>query len=135
MRPRLRLAVLSLSVAAVLGSQASAQEVTGFVTPSGNVACAAFENVLRCDMRENQVKAARPSSCDGDWGHAFSMDLTGRPSRLCAGDTIRGNYPVLAYGERWSHQGFSCRSETRGLTCLNARRKGWFINKAEQKFF
>jgi hypothetical protein len=132
--PRLA-AVMVLSTAAMFGREASAGDMNGFVMPSGNVACAVFENVLRCDMRENRVSLPRPGSCDEDWGHAFSMARKGKPSRICAGDTIWGNYPVLAYGASWNHQGFSCLSEAKGLTCRNARQRGWFISKAEQKFF
>lgn len=115
---------------------ARAQDNAGFRTPSGNIACALYEGVLRCDLHANLARLpARPRDCDLDWGDAFTMRAKGRSGRLCHGDTVFMQQPVLAYGKTWKAGGFVCVSESRGLTCRNSQRHGWFLNKIEQKLF
>ncbi len=125
------------AIAVSLLPQASlAQDFVGFKLPSGNIACAAYDGELRCDLRENQAKIpARPRNCEGDWGNYFMMKSKGAPMRMCVGDTVFGNYPTLAYGKTWKAQGFTCTASMSGLTCRNSANKGWFLNKVEQRFF
>lgn len=119
-----------------LAPKSSAYDNAGFLSPSGNIACAAYDGVLRCDLKENQARVpARPRTCEGDFGNYFSMSAKGKPERICVGDTVFGEYRVLGYGKSWSAQGFTCVSEQKGLTCRNSAKKGWFLNKVEQKFF
>lgn len=127
---------LSAIAGSLLPQAGSAQDFVGFKLPSGNIACAAYDGELRCDLRENQAKIpARPRDCDLDYGNAFSMSTKGKPMRICVGDTVFGNYPTLAYGKTWKAQGFTCTASMSGLTCRNSANKGWFLNKVEQRFF
>lgn len=113
-----------------------AQDHSAFRTPSGNIACAVFDRFLRCDLRENSAKVPpQPKDCELDWGNYFGMGLKGKAQRLCVGDTVFGNYPLLAYGKTWNYQGFSCTSSLNGLTCRNRDKKGFFLNKLQQKLF
>jgi hypothetical protein len=129
---KIKLIVLS---SVFLAGTAMAQE--SFKTPSNNIACALYDNVLRCDMKENTAKLPpRPTDCDLDWGNAFEMGVKGRASRACVGDTVWGaNDPVLEYGKNWEKAGFRCTSEPTGLTCQNQERHGWMLKRAEQKLF
>ncbi|MBL7684597.1 MAG: hypothetical protein JNK65_00990 [Deltaproteobacteria bacterium] len=108
-----------------------------FKTPSNNIACAVYEKVLRCDLKENLAKIPpRPKDCELDWGHFFTMGSKGPSMRACAGDTIWGvNDPVLDYGKIWEKEGFRCQSEATGLTCINTDQHGWILKKTEQKIF
>jgi len=108
-----------------------------FQTPSKNIACALYENVLRCDLKESTAKLPpRPQDCELDWGNFFTMGLKGAAARACAGDTIFGpNDLVLDYGKTWERGGFRCSSEMTGLTCTNQDKRGWTLKKAEQKLF
>lgn len=118
--------------------QAIAEQKAGFQTPSGNIYCLLQENnELRCQLSENTAKLPpQPKDCNLDWGSSFGMDLKGKATRLCYGDTIaNANYPVLAYGKTWRKQGFTCVSKTSGVTCTNQAKRGWQISKTAQKLF
>lgn len=129
-------AVCVMGSALLLPSSAFANAATGFRTPSGNIACELYEGILRCDLRENQAAVpAQPADCDLDWGNMFSLGVRGKPARLCAGDTVFANQPVLAYGKTWNQGGLSCYSAASGLTCRNRDKRGFMLNKLAQKFF
>lgn len=116
--------------------QVSAEDYSAFLTPSGNIACIAFADFLRCDLKQNLARIPRqPQDCELDWGNYFGMGLKGKPQYLCVGDTAFGKYPVLAYGKAWQFRDFVCKSEKSGLTCSNKDQHGWKLNKLKQKFF
>ena len=114
---RLPSILLALSLLLIATSPTLAQSsVTGFRSPSKNIACQYFDydkqNTLRCDIMEATVTARRPADCDLDWGKAFEMRAKGGAERLCYGDTVMDSaLPVLAYGEVWQRGGFTCTSE------------------------
>ncbi|MGV3524974.1 MAG: DUF6636 domain-containing protein [Candidatus Sericytochromatia bacterium] len=119
----------------LLGPAAGAQ-APGFRTPSGNIACDLYDGILRCDLLKNEAPIPpQPKDCELDWGNMFSMGVRGKPSRLCAGDTVFGNQAVLPYGKTWSQGGFHCTSAATGLTCRNRDKHGWMLNQRVQKFF
>ena len=110
--------------------QASSEQeggLSGFRTPSDNIHCM-LDNLeataikVRCDIREIDRTPPRPSSCDGDYGHAFAIAADGQQGeRWCVGDTTYDpSHPVLEYGQVWQMKGFTCRSEQTGLTCFNS---------------
>ncbi len=131
------LLMLVLSINSTHQVPVQAQALDGFQMPSGNIACMVFDKVLRCDINNNLATLPpRPTSCDLDWGFAYTMGQKTKPAALCAGDTVfNSSLPILAYGKSWNSQGFSCKSSKQGLTCQNTNKKGWFINRIQQKLF
>jgi hypothetical protein len=116
-----------------------------FETPSGNIACAWFadfdtpaKTYLRCEIGSLlRPLPKRPASCDVDWGYGLTLGNRGRAAVLCAGDTIRraGRRAVLAYGTTWRKRGFTCRSESVGLTCRNTAGHGFFLSRERWRRF
>lgn len=118
---------------------AATASADGFRTQSDNIHCMAdvWDGTaeLRCDIRNNAAAIPeRPADCDLDWGNAFAVSGTrGRATRVCAGDTVMNpDYPVLGYGSTWEQHGFTCTSETSGVTCANGHGNGFFLSKKKQ---
>ncbi|MBB4258373.1 MULTISPECIES: DUF6636 domain-containing protein [unclassified Bradyrhizobium] len=137
-RPR---ALILISILLPMAGVAYAQDrPIGFLTPSKNIACQFFtdngQGVLRCDLMNIESRPHRPADCELDYGHAFEMSAKGAAGRICAGDTVMdASLPVLAYGEVWQREGFTCRSEQTGLTCFNEMQRGFSLARAEQRLF
>lgn len=123
-----------------------AQRLQGFRTPSNNIHCMLndFEPSpanpisLRCDIRETANRLPpRPRSCDLEWGTTFGITADGTKGEMwCVGDTaFDEKHPVLGYGEFWQAKGFTCRSETTGLTCFNSKMRGFSLSRAVQRVF
>jgi hypothetical protein len=113
-------------------------EPTGFRTPSNNIYCQIDESVLRCDLRQaSGVKPPRPRDCDLEWGDAFIIEqngLSGYP--LCHADTVANDaLPILSYGSIWEREGYTCKSEEAGLTCLNGMGHGFSLSRSSQRVF
>jgi hypothetical protein len=140
MLPRLPKALLALSLLPLAAAANAQNNVTGFQSPSNNIACQYFDydrqHTLRCDIMEATVTARRPADCDLEWGKAFEMRATGGAIRLCYGDTVMDPaMPVLAYGEVWQRGGFTCTSKQTGVTCVNTARRGFSLSRAKQELF
>jgi hypothetical protein len=144
------LALLAVGIGAVGGTGASTglsatKSPAYFETPSGNIACAWFADFdnpsrtfLRCEITSLlRPMPKRPPSCDVDWGYGLTLASTGRASVLCAGDTVRrsGRRATLAYGKTWRKRGFTCRSESVGLTCRNAAGHGFVLSRERWRRF
>jgi hypothetical protein len=134
----LRLAVIGCACA-VSGTPAAAQDPLAFRSPTGNIHCMIFAAPpaeARCDLIQAVVTFPRPRSCDLDWGHAFVVGSVGPGQPFCAGDTVAmPDAPVLHYGGSISHAGFTCRSETTGMTCENPQGRGFSLARARQRVF
>ncbi len=117
------------------------QQLIGMQTPSGKIHCMVIigdgPTNMRCDVLENTAKVApRPKDCELDYGSAFAMNVTGRASRVCAGDTVADpKNPVVAYGIAWTRAGITCFSAPTGLTCTNRSKHGFTLSRAAQKLF
>lgn len=137
-----------LAVALVLASgPAHAQDNTwGFTMPSGNIMCnltpgeGGFQSQVRCDLQQLSSRPpAPPADCAADWGDAFAVQTKSTiGERIChaAGDEAqvpRG--PVLAYGATWKGEGFTCTSQTTGVTCTNALGHGFAVSREAQRLF
>ena len=106
---------------------------TGFLTPSGNIACNAGHPpgskraLLACTV----FSAASPTRGQRIW----SMYADG-PVRV---GYIVGNaatdLPRLAYGRSWSWRGLRCTSAAEGLTCRNAAGHGFFLSRGATRSF
>jgi hypothetical protein len=115
----------------------------GFKTPSKNAACQLFidDEVtnLRCDLLKIDVKPAKlakPADCNGDYGHAFSVNDKGPSKRLCVTDTAYDpELPTLNYGQTWVRSGFVCKAEQARLTCFNTQKHGFSLSRTSQELF
>lgn len=123
-----------------LGVVSTAQAVT-FKSPSGNIICAGdgYEvGTVTCDIIDkNSNKPIRPVArdCDGDWGNRFYVDHR-KAGLACAYDVPYGQAPsVLAYGKSISGKGWTCTSQTTGMTCKNSAGRGFSLSRASQKLF
>lgn len=119
-----------------------AQDIDGFKSPSGNIACmySADEGVvaLRCDIGEtSNAQPKPPADCDLDWGNAFEMLAKSRHGqRICHGDTVLDpGLPVLDYGRTFTRGPFACKSDRSGVTCSNAHGAGFSLSRAKQSLF
>ena len=137
--------LFTAAVAILLASTAftqTAQAQEGFRSPSGNIHCQFFaidgDATIRCDLRQVSYRSfPRPRNCDLEWGQAF--EISGRATRgapLCHGDTVQDNsLPVLPYGHYWQRAGLTCVSEQTGVSCRNARGRGFTLARAAQRVF
>lgn len=135
------IALLVTALAQAANPAAAGERPAGLQTPSGNIHCQFFsydgQTTLRCDIGQIATRPSRPADCDLSWGSAFEVSMRGdNAQRICHGDTVMDpSLPVVAYGEVWQHGGFTCTSETSGLTCFNADRHGFTLSKARQELF
>ncbi len=133
MRRKAAVGALTLVVAGMLTTIASGTDGRFFRTPSGNIGCAIFGGVLRCDIGTGLIpRPPRPAGCELDWGFGLTLGRTGRAGIVCAGDTvIDPGAPVLRYGSTWRRVGLRCVSRTGGLTCTNPSGRGFFLSRQE----
>ncbi len=140
-RPILRIGrcAVPFVLAAVVTTAAFAQEVPkGFRSPTGNIQCLFFDaSSVRCSIAAvSNRPAQRPADCDLEWGHDFGLGASSREGeRLCVGDTIAGDYPVLHYGESTGYGTVICRSARKGVTCVNRAGAGFELSRSLQRVF
>lgn len=128
-----RLILPAVIVALTIASTASAKLVQ-FRTPSGNIGCIGetikAENSIRCDIRNRSWSPPpKPASCELDWGQGLNLNRLGRARFVCAGDTALNTGPKLAYGTSKKIGAITCVSRTTGLTCTNAAKHGFTMNR------
>jgi hypothetical protein len=137
-------AALAMTAWAAFTGSAGAQDIVSAQTPSHNIFCDASppdkespNPVLRCDIQQtNTQPPPAPRSCPLSWGNAFVIDSTGPGHRICHGDTTKNpDDPVIAYETQWRAYGFTCTSQTSGLTCVNGQGHGFSLSRAGQKVF
>lgn len=111
-----------------------------FQIPTGAVKCQLVSNLkpgsqsVRCTAPGSTAKLPkRPATCDFDW-EDIAVSATGKSFTVCAGDSIEGNFPVLAYGARWKRGVFTCTSAKSGVTCRNPSRRGFRISKTKRTY-
>ena len=147
---------MSATVAAVASVKSSEAQInqpdatysSNFKLPGNNIYCQlvehrapepAFDTYLRCEIAsELKPMPPRPKdgSCDLDWGGGLVLLKASKTKVLCAGDTIAGpTHPTLQYGETWKKSGFTCQSSRKGLTCINLKKRGFFLSRQEWRSF
>jgi hypothetical protein len=136
MRTRCTAVLAAVAVTAgvvVVVSSARAAGDGQFRTPSGNIGCAYYDRVLRCDVRDGvKPLPPQPLSCQLDWGAGFWLHEHGPARIVCAGDTaLDPSAPVVRYGTTWHGGPIACMSTPNGLRCTNADRHGFFISRGE----
>ena len=110
----------------------------GFQSPTGAIQCLYFVDNgiqrIRCLVQDSVAKLPkRPADCDFDW-EDIGLGQTGRAYTVCAGDTVAGAYPLLAYGKTWKRGVFTCTSAKSGVTCRNPSRRGFRISKTKRTY-
>jgi hypothetical protein len=136
--------IAALAALAGAVTPAAAQEFLSAQAPSHNIACQAESAgpdqprpQLRCDIQQTSTRPPRPpASCPLSWGDSFVLDPTGPGRLLCHGDTVADpSARVIPYGTQWRPYGFTCTSQTTGLTCVNGAGHGFTLSRAVQKAF
>ncbi|WP_346910724.1 peptidoglycan-binding domain-containing protein [uncultured Roseibium sp.] len=115
-------------------------DVWTFETPSKNIQCTVGEGVgLQSDItctiidRSGPDALPRPTTCNSDWGHTFSMRERGPVEILCQEtDRSKGGFDVANYGVTGNFGGFTCHSSTQGLKCTNRDGNGFFLSRRQQ---
>ena len=117
----------------------------GFKTPSHNIFCQFVEGTsgdyatfIRCDIKYSYAaQPPRPSDCNLDWGYAYQIAVDApKGESVCHGDTaIDEALLTLAYGSVWQRNGIRCKSESVGLTCINALGHGFSLSREQQRLF
>jgi uncharacterized protein DUF6636 len=112
-------------------------ELTGFISPSGNVACMIDPSWVRCDIIDNDWSPPpRPADCEFDYGQGISL-APGAPAEfVCAGDTAFGPDEVLPYGSSIAAGVLECESAESGVTCRDVDTgHGFSISRQEYQLF
>jgi Family of unknown function (DUF6636) len=93
-------------------------ELTGFVSPTGNVACMLDADWARCDIIDRDWAApARPADCEFDYGQGIALGPGEQAQFVCAGDTAFGPDEVLPYGDSIKAGVLRCESAASGVAC------------------
>lgn len=91
-------------------------DLSAEISPTKEVVCSAFQGVPFEPQKE------RPADCPLDWQGFFVLPASGKPEIRweCAGDTPFGAENVsFAVGDKVKGDGWMCRREEDGLTCVN----------------
>ena len=112
-------------------------ELTGFVSPSGNVSCMIDPDWARCDIIDRDwTPPPRPADCEFDYGQGISLAPGEQAQFVCAGDTAFGADEVLPYGESITAGVLRCESAESGITCRDVRTgHGFSISREAYRLF
>jgi hypothetical protein len=115
----------------------SASNIRFFQSPSKNIGCVIVRGPgargARCDIAHHTyVPPPKPASCDLDWGNGLEVGRKGKGRFVCAGDTVLGHGPKLAYGDAIQSAGFRCKSAVSGVRCLNRKTQHGFKLSIQQ---
>jgi len=145
MRVPLVVAAAAVSALVAVGSSslagtASTSHVVHFHTPSGNIACNAWNGQLR---HGNGVPSGESIECwvvstaGGPYGFPYAWHLQSRggvtKSRPSDGPTPGG---ALPYGTTWQRRDLRCTSKSTGLKCWSTSSgHGFFLSRDSQRRF
>jgi hypothetical protein len=112
-------------------------ELTGFISPTGNVACMIDADWARCDIIDRDWSAPpRPADCEFDYGQGISLAPGEQAQFVCAGDTAFGPDEVLPYGESITAGLLRCESADSGITCRDTQSgHGFSISQQAYRLF
>jgi hypothetical protein len=112
-------------------------ELTGFISPSGNVACMIDPSWVRCDIIDRDWSPPpRPADCEFDYGQGISLSAGGSAEFVCAGDTAFGPDAVLPYGESITAGPLRCDSAEAEITCRDVESsQGFSISREAYRVF
>lgn len=124
--------------AAMTGAPAAAADSTWFTSPSGNISCMLYDDLLRCDIQERDWSPPpRSADCPDfiNYGQGISIQPTGPAYFVCAGDTTFGGGTPLPYGQYQARAGMSCNSEPSGMRCSNSDGHGFTLSRQAYTLF
>lgn len=127
-------AVLALALVAPAAGAGRGAKFVYFRMPSKNIACAYMAGYggptsLRCDIFSKLKPKPHGICLEGVWSAVY-LTKTGKGRAICISDTVyNAKAPFLAYGKTWRYDGFTCVSETTGLTCSNRYGHGFFLSR------
>jgi hypothetical protein len=112
-------------------------ELTGFVSPTGNVSCMIDADWARCDILDNDWSPPpRPADCEFDYGQGISLAPGEQAEFVCAGDTAFGPDEVLPYGDSITAGVLQCESAESGITCRDVQTgQGFSISLRAYRLF
>lgn len=112
-------------------------ELTGFVSPTGNVSCMIDADWARCDIIDHDWSPPpRPADCEFDYGQGISLAPGEQAAFVCAGDTAFGPDEVLPYGESITAGVLRCESAESGITCRDVQTgHGFSISRQACRLF
>ncbi len=112
-------------------------ELTGFVSPTGNVSCMIDADWARCDIIDRDWSVPpRPADCEFDYGQGISLAPGEQAQFVCAGDTAFGPDEVLPYGESITAGVLRCESADSGITCRDIEAgHGFSISRQAYRLF
>jgi hypothetical protein len=112
-------------------------ELTGFVSPTGNVSCMIDADWARCDIIDRDWSPPpRPADCEFDYGQGISLAPGEQAEFVCAGDTAFGADEVLPYGQSITAGVLRCESADSGITCRDVRTgHGFSISRQAYRLF
>jgi hypothetical protein len=112
-------------------------ELIGFISPTGNVACMIDPTWVRCDILDNDWSPPpRPADCEFDYGQGISLSPGAPAEFVCAGDTAFGPDEVLPYGESITAGVLACDSADSGFTCRDVETgHGFSISRQAYQLF
>jgi hypothetical protein len=118
------------------GATTSAQALTSFHSPSGNIRCSILRSGVRCDIqRKDWQPPPKPSSCEFDWGGSIGLTRRGKAHFLCVSDAVEPGRK-LDYGDSLTRHRFRCASLTSGVRCTNKRNgHGFVVSRQGYRFF
>lgn len=112
-------------------------DFTGFISPTGNIACMIVMDLARCDIIDRDWSPPpRPADCEFDYGHGIEIIAGQSPTFVCAGDTAFGAEDVLAYGDAITSGPLRCESAESGITCRDKDNgRGFTIGQQAYQLF
>jgi hypothetical protein len=112
-------------------------QLTGFISPSGNVSCMIDADWARYDIIDRDWSPpARPADCELDYGHGISLAPGEGAHFIYAGDTAFGADEVLPYGESITAGFLRCESAESSVTCRDlGTATGFSISRQAYQLF
>ena len=112
-------------------------ELTGFVSPTGNVSCMIDADWARCDIIDRDWSPPpSPADCEFDYGQGISLAPGEQAQFVCAGDTAFGADEVLPYGDSIAAGVLRCESAESGITCRDTKTgRGFAISIESYRLF
>ncbi len=151
----LQVSLVCSLVSSVSCGAAQAQDALFFSAPSKNINCVYDRNddnkgqpYLRCDIgqftpsltvvpQQSAEEIEVMGKCTLPKMRAFVIGKNApTTSTYCPTDAPIGErQTVIPYGSTWQYDGFTCISETSGMTCRNNLGHGFSLSRASQKLF